>query len=334
LTNQNVCANIWVNGRPDGPRDYVEALVCDMSSVERESHLLIMLNAYIDDSGKEQDPNNSVMVLSGYVFTAHKAGLFCDAWAEVLRRYGFDYIHVREALKRDRIFKGRSFEEIHACLNECANVINAHAEFPISCVLHKDTWARAQVLIEQYKLIDYGCVYYKHPYFLLYMTIIQILHDYRLKKHIRDDATFIFDKQDVNLKQVAELYFHLANAAPDILKAIHMSNDPPEFKDDLKVTPLQAADMIAWTFRRQHDSAAKTYRLNPFEEILRAKIGWQVIFDDYTLIDMKLKAVEIPLVTAERQAPDGLVARRLLGEAGKKAYERYITESSESFHTS
>ena len=241
-----------------------------------------MLNAYIDDSGNAKDPQETAFTLTGYVFTAHNAMLFSDSWQEVLRRCKVPYIHTREAIRLDGVYAGLSGDQMNTCLVECAKVIQAHAEFELSCVIETGAWERAQPLIRKNELHEFTL--YSNPYFLQYATLIQHLHHHKFTSGYSDDVTFLFDKHSVNMNEVAELYHKIRGSAPDMFERIGISIDPPNFYDDQKIVPLQAADMAAYTVRRLYDKTAT--KVGPFENVLREIKPVRIYYDDKALNSM------------------------------------------------
>ncbi|HYK52613.1 MAG TPA: DUF3800 domain-containing protein [Candidatus Eremiobacteraceae bacterium] len=282
-----------------------------------------MLNAYIDDSGDAKNKQVSAFTLSGYVFTAHNSMLFCEAWREVLRRYDLPYIHTREAIRLDGVFAKVPGDGMNACLVDCARVIRDHVAFELSCVVETDAWRQAQATIAKHALVEHGLVYYTNPYFLQYMSLVQMAHHFKLTRGYNDDIIFFFDEHNVNMREAADLYRATAKSAPEMLKRIGISDDPPRFVDDEKMPPLQAADMAAYAVRKQHDPNAG--RLRPFEEILRGIEPKCKLLYDEEAFRSKL-GVEVAIATAEREASDRTGATEVLSWLAGQRYREYVRE--------
>ncbi len=72
--------------------------VSDLSVFPNPSghHLMVILKAYLDNSGEEDDPQHKVCSLAGYVTTIKKWCKFEKLWKQILKQYKVPYLHMKE----------------------------------------------------------------------------------------------------------------------------------------------------------------------------------------------------------------------------------------------
>jgi hypothetical protein len=202
-----------------------------------------MLKGFIDDSGSE--PSSPQFVLAGYVLPAEEWAKFSDAWDKQLALgKPIRYLHMKET---GRDFKGGQFDgwavdEIDEKLLSLAEVINARQ--PISLAAHA-RWSEYQT----FQAVSDRAKFIPSPYKALFHEVIRIMYNWGERMNNPQSVDFIFDEQgDVGF-EAASWYLETKAAFPPYARPFFGST--PEFKDDLLVLPLQAADMLAWFQRRQ-----------------------------------------------------------------------------------
>jgi hypothetical protein len=118
-----------------------------------------------------------------------------------------------------------------------ARTVNQHAILSIQTIVRP----------EQYREIVGNMTGERVYYFLFYSVIAELIKRLdRLK--LQDKFEIYFDRQgDESVDKLrAGFQEFIADAAPEIKARVA----EPEFKDDRDITPLQAADLIAWHVRR------------------------------------------------------------------------------------
>jgi len=81
----------------------------------------VVLRAYYDGSGKADDPGCPFMTLGGWIGADDAIADFERRWKLVLKQYGHDYVHMREAFHSKGSFAGRKREEFRAFTNALFN---------------------------------------------------------------------------------------------------------------------------------------------------------------------------------------------------------------------
>lgn len=236
----------------DSPRDYVRALVSGLPDLWRGRRRMVMLQAFIDDSG--WDGNSPVFVLAGFVAKEKQWEDFSDAWQAVLdleEPKKLPFLKTREAYllnNHKSMFYGWTEKERDDRLEKMVRVINAHVEHAII----------SGVPIEPYRRLFAGKFNPEsldRPYFLSFFSIMTYL--LKVAKEVHDDnIDFIFDTLGGESKALlVQEYERFKGLAPPELQKL--APVIPKFECEQKMRPLQAADMIAWLARRHFFDAAR-----------------------------------------------------------------------------
>jgi hypothetical protein len=79
------------------PKDkYIDIINLSVFPNPRDNHIMVMLRAYFDNSGQEDDPQHKVCSLAGFVTTVKKWRKFDKLWKQTLRQYKVPYLHMKE----------------------------------------------------------------------------------------------------------------------------------------------------------------------------------------------------------------------------------------------
>ena len=206
-----------------------------------------MLKAYIDDSG--WGGPSPIFVLAGYISTIEKWEIFSQEWQAVLdleQPKKLPYLKMNESVqlkKKNSSFYGWSEEERDERLKKFVPVINRNVEHGVATVI---PIAKHQELFKgtfKLSLLD-------RPYFLAFFSIARLISRiaYWMKPGAKVDI--IFDTQDNEKKsEFLNEFKSFLDVAP--LKEKEILNYP-SWESDTNALPLQAADMLAWHFRRQY----------------------------------------------------------------------------------
>ncbi|MEI9927980.1 MAG: DUF3800 domain-containing protein [Sphingomonas sp.] len=207
-------------------------------SPARNRRLILALQAYIDDSGKDDPP---VYILAGYIAPAEVWAEFSDRWNEALTAApAISYFKMKEAFRRTGEFSGFSVAERDAKLDVLSGLVTNL--IPIGIYTGTNH--------EEYADLFFGKVstMFDNPYYLLCFSLIRealIWHELTDQK---EPIQFIFDRQLGMEGNLIEGFANLAEISDDNLK--RRIAGLPVYADDKDSLPLQAADMLAWHVRR------------------------------------------------------------------------------------
>jgi hypothetical protein len=237
---------------------------------------MIMLKSYVDDSGSDPEPGG-VFVLAGYLMEEPRWEDFAERWDAQLRRpHAVDYCRMSDAEAGegpfegiDRIHRNRKVMDLAQVLYECNPT-------SIYCVMRWEDYI-AHIKGQVDPRLD-------NPYAVLFFKVLAMHSELqkRLNKGIPQEikdqhgiaikpVDFIFDDQGPAGLKCLQWYSALRDRVqgPD---RIVISNTP-QFKDDRELTPLQAADMLAWHVRRAY-SHPQEDRRKMFDLIAQSGL-WQ-----------------------------------------------------------
>ncbi|BCG69824.1 hypothetical protein MesoLj113a_09820 [Mesorhizobium sp. 113-1-2] len=201
-----------------------------------------LLQAVTDDSAS--DVGDQRLFLAGYLNSAEKWALFSDAWAEELKAApAIDYFKMAEAQNRRDQFKSWSEGQRDEKLSSLARVI-AHFKplsFEVS-VSRKEFFD----ILKPVSPRGLG-----NPHFTSVFHVVSILSRFASSKGGNIPIEFIFDEQDGVSDDIDLFFGYMKRNFPRKVRKLISGN--PMFRDEKVYLPLQAADMIAWHVRREHE---------------------------------------------------------------------------------
>lgn len=224
-----------------------------------------MLRAYIDDSihNREDGIAGGVYALAGYVSDTSRWAEFADEWDAILHEgpHVLEYLHTSEAHRLTdpkSMFYGWTSQERDNKLLLLARAINRRAFFSVQTAMRP----------EHYREILGPITKVRVYYFLFYSIIAQLIRATE-RFHPTGKIEIYFDeKGDESVRGIEAAYEEFMADAPAHLRDKIASR--PEFKNDRDITPLQAADLMAWYFRRNiyEDDRNRKFESPVWDELL------------------------------------------------------------------
>ena len=216
-----------------------------MPKSAREKAQIVVLQAYIDDSqgGSDRD----FIVLAGYASTPAKWEAFSDAWDDYLRmRPVWPYLKMSERAQNPDEENWHKLKAMHRLIEE-------HVELEITVFVDREMHDRVlkEVRIPGPLPGHYGYVHFTpslYHHSAISLLVVDLM-DHLERDGFRHQINFVFDTQ-LEVMTMAQEAYHMYRASREELGRKFIC-DPPIFKDDKKVMPLQAADFLAWWKRRQ-----------------------------------------------------------------------------------
>lgn len=216
----------------------------------------LFAQAVVDDSAAQTGDER--LFFAGYLTNANTWVLFADAWAEELAfPPAIEYLKMAEAQNRRDQFSGWEQTAIDEKLRGLARVIRHFNPFSFELSVSRREYAQ---------MVSPGAPRgLATPYFPCVLAVVSSVTQYLHEEGVRDvKVDFVFDEQ----QGVSD---DIALAFPWMLERLHsgaqkLVNSHPIFRDDKLYVPLQAADMLAWHIRREHETGAE---LPLLEEFLR-----------------------------------------------------------------
>jgi hypothetical protein len=240
----------------------IRALVSGYAGPVRAKKLLTVLQAFTDDSAAQSGDRR--LFLAGFIHTAEGWTAFSDAWATALGEDpSIEYLRMAEANNLRGPFKGWSLAERDAKLWKMAHVVQRFApmsfEYSVSLRDH-DTLVKSTA--------PYGI---GSAHFICIFGAVCAIANHIHGVGINVPIDFIFDEQDGTSDDIALFFSNMKKSLPE--GASTLINGNPIFRSDRQVLPLQAADMLAWHIRREHEFGAGPSRSLPLADALRNSKG-------------------------------------------------------------
>jgi hypothetical protein len=203
-----------------------------------------MLQGFADDSGS--DGIRAPFIIAAYILEAEKWTAFSDEWAAELKRDpAIQYFKMAEASEREKQFAGVAPEIVKYKIRQLLNVIAKH---DLDGVYTQLDWNDFRTIFQPE--VPEGPL--KHPYHTLFPGIIDAIVFYQERKGLFPSKIDLdFDEQGSLGDLALFLYpFLKKHLSPQIQE---MLGRTPTMLDDKTVMPLQAADLLAWSLRREFD---------------------------------------------------------------------------------
>lgn len=200
---------------------------------------MLMLNAYFDETGKENDPGSKIVGIGGCVAPFTHWERFEPEWTGVLGKYGVGYMHMKEfshSVKGfDNGWKGDRPKR-EAFQHDLWDVIDKVNPLYIGCFLPMSEYRVILTATERQQLYDAFFIAYSSCVAAIQMHVF--LHDNTI-----DSVSMIFD-ENKGFKGVA---FGMYDRVMEIGNGRFLDKIPsPVFRDMRKILPLQVADMVAY----------------------------------------------------------------------------------------
>jgi hypothetical protein len=222
------------------PSERIWAMLSGYPSAARRRRLMVMLQAYVDDSGRGQ----RVFVLAGFIASPATWAVFSDEWAAVLATEPhIDYFKMMEAHNFKKQFDGWESRQRDKKISDLYDVIQKHELIGIRLCINMDEYDSL------FASIEHDAPHYFYVYVLAVSNIVSMLARYQKDIGLHEKVDFIFDHQPGQSGKIIDVWDFFKEIATDDTK--DMLGSLPEFKDDKDTMPLQAADLHAWWARRR-----------------------------------------------------------------------------------
>ena len=197
-----------------------------MAPAERESHTILVLQAFIDDSTTD----GQVLVLAGFISTAIKWAEFTVEWTEHLRIANMEEFKMAEM--------GINNNEITASFYRIAE---KHAVGVLACAVPIAPLAKVASEFSN-RPID------RNPYIFGFKAIVSLCAQYQREMGMNEPIDFIFDEKVGEDSVIHQAWKFYVDSVPEEDRQV--TGSMPIFRKSHIVKPIQAADLIAWWYRR------------------------------------------------------------------------------------
>lgn len=243
------------------------------------------LQAYVDDSRSNVDARH--FILAGYVHSAEKWSQFSDDWkAELNTPPKIEYFRMVEAENLRGQFIRWPWRKREQKVNRLAKVIHKYNPWSFECWLSEKAFNKILKPIAPYDL--------KNPYMYCFYGVIVTVARLLQSEGIKAPVDFVFDEQGGLGPRVVFWYDWIKQWQDPSIAAL--LGNTPVFRDDKKVLPLQAADILAWHLRRKKESRYLSENRKLHKHIFGNHI--QSGIDEVVLRELVQKMSQVPGVQA------------------------------------
>jgi hypothetical protein len=214
----------------------------------REKTGLAFLRAFTDDSAAQEGDRR--LFLAGYLHRADVWAKFSDDWHAELKAWpAIEYFKASEANNLSGQFdykKGWNEAKRNAKVGNLAAIISHYHplsfEFSVNRKIFED---------ELKPRSPYGL---GRPHFAMCFAVVAGIARYAAQEGINTPIEFIFDEQEGVDADIALFFSRMKKNLP--LEAQNLIEGTPFFKSDRdkRYMPLQAADLLVWHVRREHET--------------------------------------------------------------------------------
>lgn len=221
----------------------IRALVCGHPQRLWGGKLLVMLQAFIDDSTSPIGDRRAY--LAAYVQDAETWIRFSADWDEELRAEpAIEYFKMSEAAARGGQFRKFSSKQRYYKIFRLAQIIAKHRPWGFHTSVSVADFNRLLKPVVPLPM--------KTPYFPLCYAIMFGVSQVHHNLGVSLPCDFIFDHYDgLQAKVVSLMDIILSERSEPWIKLV---GGTPVFRDEKIFLPIQAADMLAWHVRRRGDN--------------------------------------------------------------------------------
>lgn len=207
----------------------------------RKERWTLVIHCFFDDSGKESDPSNRIVVIAGYMAAGDSAWSFLtQLWGNLLLKHGVSWIHMKDLMPNQGEYKALNWDwtKKRAVLDEFIKAIKVSQLVGFGVALDADAWRAIPKAITQAEgNVQQFC----------FMRIMRLIAD-RMKIARPDDwISLYYDCDEGFTPSRFQKFIGLRKREPDVdhyFRSFSIA-EPKSF------LPLQAADLLAWEARRE-----------------------------------------------------------------------------------
>ncbi|MGF1631284.1 MAG: DUF3800 domain-containing protein [Kiloniellaceae bacterium] len=261
---------------------------------------MAFLQAFIDDSASET--GNHRLVMAGYLNTTSKWALFADAWDEELRAApAVEYLKMSEANSLRGQFRGWNDDTRDEKLRGFVRVARHFRPISFEVSISRHSY---------YELVRPASPRGISPHFVCTFGVVTAVTRYLTSIGAKTPVDFIFDEQLGVSADIALFFDYMKMSLPRSARTLINGN--PIFRDDKKMLPLQAADMLAWHLRREQE-LGDAGRL-PMAEKLRGNSHLVMEISDESLQDWAREFSTVPGVNLVQSKTQWQAVRRNISD--------------------
>ncbi len=225
-----------------------------------------MIYGYLDETGHSSDESQRFNGMAGFLAQKHDWECVEKKWKATLKRFGIPHFHMKDFAHFRGFFAGWSEQKRQQLLGKLFTHLESINPIPIGVIFDMEAFR---------SLPSQKLEHLTEPYMLSRSAMLSLTGGMLDAIGLKGRTTIIFSEQ-VEFRQCAHDYYRYA-VSRELLVGKLIA--PPVFGDLREVTPLQAADIMAYERDKECDSQFTAPSRKPrhgFEVItrMRNRIGW------------------------------------------------------------
>jgi hypothetical protein len=199
----------------------------------------LALTAYFDDSGTH--PESPAAIVAGWIAPHQQWKKFNKEWEKLKDKEGFQVFHMADLMFSAREFEGWDEEKIEKVVAKAREIIHQRVVTGFAVVVGRDDYD--ELATEELKR-KFG----KHHYTFAVRTALGLIERWREQVKINEPIEYIFDRmtKGTGAKGEIDRVFEDAEKLDNSLQRFGIYKSCHSFAGKGEVTPLQAADIVAW----------------------------------------------------------------------------------------
>jgi hypothetical protein len=265
------------------------------------------LQAFIDDSGSDGS-SGPLFVLAGFVSSTEGWAEFSNAWRPLVREPPItEPFKMKDAMALAGAFDRRNgwteaLRDVRVA--RLADIVCDHALVRVSTSIRHDEFNQyIKSLPTPLRTLTSDS-----PYVLLAQSLMTYVAEMSPIVGLTEPCDFVFDEQCGFSDELLRLWPSYKQIAQQTSKTDMPSflGSPPIFRDDATFLPLQAADMYAWSLRRDYADNQVLYM--PPRPALKRLSSIPIILRNWGTDDLRDMRAQLQAVAAQLQAANPEVA--------------------------
>ncbi|MCA9454688.1 MAG: DUF3800 domain-containing protein [Nitrospiraceae bacterium] len=218
--------------------------------------VVLMLTAYLDDSGHKDDASAPIFSVGGVVAPKEAWSQFEMEWGEVLKSFQVKQAHMKHFAHKRGEFEGWSEDKRRAFLGQLMKIMDVYVNFYVGAVLPVEDFKNLPAQ-KRNELND--------PYFACFQVSIHGVGIY-VEAHFPDEKVdIVFDRRAKSKGLGGELFDRC-------IECLEVGNrlGTLTFGTNLDFLPLQAADLVAYELNHYRRGSGKIAESRwPIQELVR-----------------------------------------------------------------
>jgi hypothetical protein len=203
-----------------------------------------MIACYLDDSGKESNPESRYVAMAGYAAHDSYWDSFQGEWVHMLLKHGIVQVHMRDLIPIKGIYEqlGWDIQKRDEVIADFIEVIKRNHLIGFGVVVDRDAWkTHVAPLVKNAPKAE------SNSHHFCFARMMRMLIDRIKRSGIDDFMAVTFDTD----REFAAARFNLFSDIWNTDTEARQYLSSISFADVVKHPQLQAADMLAWESRKE-----------------------------------------------------------------------------------